>query len=121
MNIAGAMATMFPAGHVIECGSAQGAAVEVYGLPFNTVPVNCEVVDYGPFKFSRGRLRRDIYLVRTDVFLVLLRICAAGPDAQDGEFVISGDYTPLASEQSQAFQLFARKCIESLCTVADHR
>lgn len=115
------MANMFPAGLVIECGNAQCAAVEVHGLPVNTVPVHCEVVDYGPSKFSRGRLRRDIYLVRTDTFLVLLRICAAGPDARDGEFVISCDYTSLADGQSQAFLALAHKCIASLCTVPDHR
>jgi hypothetical protein len=121
MDIAVAMATMFPAGRVIECGARPGAAVEVHGLPLNTVPVNCEVVDYGPSKFSRGRARRDLYLVRTDRFLVLLRICAAGPDAGDGAFVVSHDYAPLQDGQAQTFQEIARKSIERLCTVPDHR
>jgi hypothetical protein len=83
--------------------------------------VNCEVVDFGPSKFSRGRARRDIYLVRTDAFVVLLRISAAGPDAEDGAFVISHDYAPLSDGQAQAFLAIARKCIESVCTVRDHR
>ena len=121
MDIGSAMATMFPSGHVIARGPRNAVAVEVHGLPLDTVPVNCEVVDYGPSKFSRGRARRDIYLVRTDAFVILLRICAAGPVAEDGAFVISHDYTPLSDGQAQAFQAIARKCIESLCTVRDHR
>ena len=121
MDIGSAMATMFPSGHVIARGPRNAVAVEVHGLPLDTVPVNCEVVDYGPSKFSRGRARRDIYLVRTDAFVILLRICAAGPEAEDGAFVISHDYTPLSDGQAQAFQAIARKCIESLCTVRDRR
>ena len=121
MDITRTMAAMFPSGHVIACGPRHAVAVEVHGLPLDAVPVNCEVVDYGPSKFSRGRARRDLYLVRTDAFVVLLRICAAGPEAEDGAFVVSHDYAPLSDGQAQAFLAIARKCIESLCTVRDHR
>jgi len=121
MNIVSTMATLFPAGHVVECATRQGTVVEVHGLPIHTLPVNCEVVAHGPSKFSWGRARRDIYFVKTEVFLVLLHISAAGPDSGDGEFAISRDYAALANRESQVFQSIAQKCIETLCTVPDHR
>lgn len=121
MNIAATMATMFPGGHVIECGTRLGAALEIHGLPVHSVPVNCEVVAHGPSKFSLGHARRDIYLVRTEAFLILLRICAAGPDSADGEFAISRDYAALSDAESRVFQSVAQRRIETLCTVPDHQ
>lgn len=116
MNIQNTMNQLFPAGRVVDCGPALGGALEVHGLPRDTVPQNCEVLAWGQSRFGWGSSRQEVYLVRTADFVVFLRIGAAGPDSSDGEFVTSRAYAPVGDVRSQELQATARKSIAVFCT-----
>ena len=115
MDMRSTLNTLFPAGLVIDCGAPKGDLLEVHGLPKGTVPQNCEVLAGGLARLYWGRERQEIYLVKTEDFLVLLRICPAGPDNADGDFVVSRGYSPLGDKLIQDFQTTALKSIEALC------
>ena len=115
MNIHGTLSCLFPSGNVIDCGSRYGDYLEVYGLPKGSVPQNCEVLASGRPKLFSGHEHQEIYLVKTEDFLLLLRICPAGPNAGDGEFVVSRGYAHVDDELAPEFQKTARKSIEVLC------
>lgn len=117
MNIHSTLNYLFPAGIVTDCGSYLGGSLEVHGLPKGTIPRNCEVLASGRSKFFWGRERQDMYLVKTQDFLIFLRIGPAGPDNGDGEFVVSRGHAPLDDEASLEFQTIARRSIERLCAV----
>ncbi len=115
MDMRSTLTTLFPAGLVIDRGAAKGDLLEVHGLPKGTVPQNCEVLASGLARLYWGRERQQIYLVKTEDFLVLLRIGPAGPDNADGEFVVSRGYSPLGDKRILDFQTTALKSIEVLC------
>ena len=115
MNIHNTMTALFPEGVVVDCGSFEAGSVEVHGLPGDAVPRNCEVLASGSTRFSHDGERQQIYLVKTDDFLVLLRIGRAGPDTADGAFVVSRGHVPVGLAQSDAFATTARNSIQALC------
>ncbi len=115
MDMRSTLTTLFPAGLVVDCGAPKGDLLEVHGLPMGTVPQNCEVLAGGHARFYWGRERQDIYLVKTEDYLVLLRICPAGPGSGDGAFVVSRGYSPVQDVLTLNFQTTALKSIEILC------
>lgn len=115
MDIRSTLTNMFPAGRVIDCGVPDGDLLEVHGLPTGTVPKNCEVLAGGDARFYWGRERQEIYLVKTEDYLVFLRICPAGPGKGDGAFVVSRGYSPVDDELTLNFQTTALKSIKVLC------
>lgn len=121
MDMRSTLTTLFPEGLVIDCGAPKGDLLEVHGLPMGTVPQNCEVLAGGHALFYWGRERQDIYLVKTADYLVLLRICPAGPGNGDGAFVVSRGYSPVDDVMTLNFQATALKSIEVLCSArVDH-
>ncbi len=115
MDMRSTLTTLFPAGLVIDCGAPKGDLLEVHGLPKGTVPQNCEILAGGHARFYWGRERQEIYLVKTEDFLVLLRICPAGPGNGDGDFVVSRGYSPVDDVLTLDFQTTALKSIDVLC------
>ncbi len=116
MDIHRTLTSLFPMGFVIDCGDPHGESLEVHGLPRGIVPQNCEVLAGGHARFCWGRERQEIYLVKTEDFLVFLRICPAGPGNGDGAFVVSRGYSPVDDELTLDFQTAMLKSIKVLCS-----
>ena len=116
MDMRSTLTNLFPAGRVVDCCAPNGDLLEVRELPQGTVPQNCEVLAGGTARLYWGRDRQAFYLVKTEDFLVLLRICPAGPDIADGDFVICRGYSPLGDKLVLDFQATVRKSIEILCS-----
>jgi len=115
MDMRSTLTALFPAGLLIDRGAPKGDLLEVHGLPKGAVPQNCEVLAGGRARTYWGRERQEIYLVKTEDFLVLLRICPAGPGTAEGDFAVSRGYSPVDHELTQNFQATALKSIDVLC------
>src|SRR5450756_2347534 len=84
MNIEDTLAQIFPSGVVNGCRPDKGGSFKVLKLPQGTVPQNCEVLASCRAKLTRGRARRECYLVKTEDFVIFFRVCPylAGPRHQ---------------------------------------
>lgn len=86
---------------------------EVNGLPRDTVPQNCEVLDSGQGGSELLR-RQDHFLVRVAGVLVFLRICTADAQSGYGEYAVIRRVA-LTQQEQDALVAYAREAIEALC------
>jgi hypothetical protein len=86
---------------------------EVNGLPKDTVPRNCEVVDSGK---SYGDIlrRQDYFLVRVAGVLVFLRVCTADEQSGYAEYAVIRKVAETPQEQEELIG-YARQSIASIC------
>lgn len=79
MNLYEAVSRIFPDGIVQDDGRQGSDYFEVRELPRNTMPKNCEIVVSGLFQFDVAHECRHSYLVRTENYMLLVRVLPASP------------------------------------------
>jgi hypothetical protein len=72
-----------------------GCCFEVHGLPNNTVPQNCAVLASGQFQYFMDQACRESYLVETEDFVLIVRICPVSPDSRYAEVGLRFGPAPL--------------------------
>lgn len=87
---------------------------EVNGLPRDTVPQNCEVLDSG-LGGSELLRRQDHFLVRVAGVLVFLRICTADAQSDYGEYAVIRRVALTPQDQAELLA-YAREAIDALCS-----
>lgn len=88
MNLQDTVARIFPNGVVLDASPCTGCSFEVRGLPKNAFPQNCAVLAKGVFQYSLDQACRESYLVKTEDFVLIVRICPDSPDSRYAEVAL---------------------------------
>ena len=79
MNLYEAVSRIFPDGIVQDNGRRGSDYFEVHELPRNAKPKNCEIVVSGLFQFDVAHECRNSYLVKTEKYVLLVRVLPDSP------------------------------------------